>query len=62
VAGIDGYRCIFSVAEIFDRNDYIEVLLIESQEQGGRFRTFASADFFADRSVKSVSELVFFKP
>lgn len=62
VVGIDGYRCVYSVAEIFNRTDYIEVLLVESDEDGGRFRTFAAADFFADRSVKAISDVVFFTP
>lgn len=62
VVGIDGYRCVYSVSEVFNRNDYIEVLLLQSEEDGGRFRTFAAADFFADRSVKAISEVVFFSP
>lgn len=59
IAGIDGYRCVFSYSELFNRNDQQETLLIDfdNQGNGGRFRIFTAADFFSDRSVKSVSEI-----
>ena len=59
VASVDGYRCVFSFSEIFNRNDQSEVLLIEGQreEDGGAFQLFPAADFFSDRAVKAVSEI-----
>jgi hypothetical protein len=58
-AGIDGYRCAVSYSELFNRNDQQEFLLIKSEpgEDGGLFRTFAAADFFSDRAIKSLSEI-----
>jgi hypothetical protein len=59
LAGVDGYRCAVSYSELFNRNDQQEFLLIKSEpgEDGGLFRTFAAADFFSDRAIKSVSEI-----
>ena len=59
IAGIDGYRCVLTCAELFNRNDQQEVLLIKAcgEEDGGLFRIFAPSDFFSDRAVKSVSEI-----
>jgi hypothetical protein len=59
VASADGYRCVYTFNEIFNRNDQSEVLLIEDKENkdGGVFRLFPSADFFSDRAVKAVSEI-----
>ncbi len=59
LCGIDGYRCVASYSEIFNRNDQQEFLLIQTKpgEDGGLFRIFAAADFFSDRAVKSVSEI-----
>jgi hypothetical protein len=59
IASVDGYRCVFTFSEIFNRNDQSEVLLIEEPENqdGGAFRIFPAADFFSDRAVKAVSEI-----
>lgn len=58
ISAVDGYRCSFSYSEIMNRNDQSEILLIESEnEEGGRFRMFASPDFFSDRAVKSVNAI-----
>jgi len=59
IAGVDGYRCAVSYSELFNRNDQQEMLLIKTDfsEEGGRFRIFTAADFFSDRSIKSVSEI-----
>jgi len=58
-AGIDGYRCVVSYSELFNRNDQQEFLLIKTKtrEDGGLFRIFAAADFFSDRATKSLSEI-----
>jgi hypothetical protein len=59
IASVDGYRCVYTYSEIFNRNDQSEVLLIEDQENqdGGAFRLFPAADFFSDRAIKAVSEI-----
>jgi hypothetical protein len=59
IASIDGYRCVYTFSEIFNRNDQAEVLLVEDPENqdGGAFRLFPAADFFSDRAVKAVSEI-----
>jgi hypothetical protein len=59
IASVDGYRCIYSFSEIFNRNDQSEFLLIEEQQNkdGGAFRIFPAADFFSDRAIKAVSEI-----
>jgi hypothetical protein len=59
LAGLDGYRCVLSYSELFNRNDQQEFLLITSNpdEDGGLYRVFAACDFFSDRAVKSLSEI-----
>lgn len=59
LAGIDGYRCVVSYSELFNRNDQQEFLMIKtkSDEDGGLYRVFAACDFFSDRAVKSLSEI-----
>ncbi len=58
VAGKDGYRAAFTAAEVMNRCDQSEVLLIDDGEaDGGRFRLFASNDYFSDRAVKLLSEI-----
>ena len=58
-AAKDGYRCAVSYAELFNRNDQQEFLLIKTEpgEDGGLYRVFAAADFFSDRAIKSLSEI-----
>jgi hypothetical protein len=60
--GIDGYRAIFSFSEIFNRADQLFPILAISQTEGGYYRMFHPADFYADRSVKSLKEIFFFYP
>jgi hypothetical protein len=63
IASADGYRCVYTFSEIFNRNDQSEVLLVEDQknQDGGVFRLFPAADFFSDRAIKAVSEIRFVK-
>jgi hypothetical protein len=63
-AGLDGYRAIFSFSELFNRTDQVSPILAipENPEEGGFYRIFHPAEFYADRSVKSVEEMYFFKP
>ena len=57
--GKDGYRCVVSYSELFNRNDQQEFLMIKSApgEDGGLFRMFPASDFFSDRAIKSLSEI-----
>jgi hypothetical protein len=59
VVGKDGYRCVFTFSEIFHRNDFAEVLLINHSEDkdSGAFSIFAAADYFSDRAVKNITEI-----
>jgi hypothetical protein len=61
MVGADGYRSVFSLGEILNRNDQAAVLLVPCDTvntDGGRFRIFPGCDFFSDRAVKSVSEII----
>ena len=59
IASADGYRCVFTFSEVFNRNDQSEALLVEDSknQDGGAFRIFPAMDFFSDRAVKAVSEI-----
>lgn len=59
VAGKDGYRSVFTFSEIFNRNDFAEVLLINksNDKENGAFSIFAAADYFSDRAIKMISEI-----
>jgi hypothetical protein len=57
----DGYRAIFTLSELCNRNDQeYSILLFNPDDQGvGRFRLFPSCDFFSDRAVRGLSEIWF---
>lgn len=57
MTGLDGYHCAVSYSELFNRNDQKEFLLVRTEinEDGGLYRLFSSADFFSDRSIKSLT-------
>lgn len=59
IVGADGYRAVYSLSEVMNRNDQSELLLVpcEGNEHGGKFRVFPACDFFSDRAVKAVSEI-----
>jgi len=59
IVGKDGYRSVYTYAEIMNRNDQAEVLVVPTEDpgDGGKFRIFPSCDFFSDRAVKAVSEI-----
>jgi hypothetical protein len=59
LAGVDGYRAVYTYSEIMNRNDQAEVLLVPCADgaEGGIFRIFPSCDFFSDRAVKALSEI-----
>jgi hypothetical protein len=61
--GVDGYRTVYSYSELFNRADGVKpILTMNEQADGGLFRIFHPTDFFADRSVKALTELYFFRP
>jgi hypothetical protein len=59
VVGKDGYRCVFTFSELFNRNDFADVLLIKrsNDKEDGAFSVFAAADYFSDRAIKAISEI-----
>lgn len=62
-AGLDGYRTIYSFSELFNRTDQVSPILAvpENPEDGGFYRIFHPMEFYADRSVKSLQEIYFFR-
>ncbi len=62
--GLDGYRTVYSFSELFNRTDQVYPILAvpENPEEGGFYRIFHPAEFYADRSVKSLKEIYFFQP
>jgi hypothetical protein len=61
-ASVDGYRSIYSFSELFNRTDQVFPILAvpDNPQEGGYYRIFHPAEFYADRSVKSVKEMYFF--
>jgi len=59
IVGKDGYRGVFTYSEVFNRNDFAEVLLINRADDkaDGAFSVFAAGDYFSDRAIKSISEI-----
>jgi hypothetical protein len=59
-AGIDGYRSVYTLSEIMNRSDQSDVLIVPcaDEKDGGKFRLFPACDFFSDRAVKALSEIV----
>ena len=61
ISGKDGYHAVFSVSEVFNRNDQAEFMIytLDKDEDGGRFKIFCPADFLSDRAIKSAEALYF---
>jgi hypothetical protein len=59
VVGKDGYRCVFTFSELFNRNDFADVLLLNHSDDkdGGAFSIFAAPDYFSDRAIKMITEI-----
>jgi len=59
IAADDGYRVVYTLSEIYNRNDQSEILLICDQKaiNNGIFKLFPSCDFFSDRAVKAITEI-----
>lgn len=62
-AGIDGYRAVFSFSQLFNRRDQSPPILAipDDPKDSGYYRFFLPDSFFADYSVKSVSEMYIFR-
>jgi hypothetical protein len=62
-AGLDGYRSVYSYSELFNRTDQVMHILAvpENPMDGGFYRIFHPSEFYADRSVKSLAEIYFFR-
>jgi hypothetical protein len=58
----DGFRCVFTFSELFNRNDFSEVLFIDrsNDEKFGAFSVFPAPDYFSDRAVKAIKEIRIF--
>jgi hypothetical protein len=61
-ASVDGYRAIYSFSELFNRTDQIQPIMAvpDNPNDGGFYRIFHPAEFYADRSVKSIKEIYLF--
>jgi hypothetical protein len=61
-AGLDGYRTIYSFSELFNRTDQVRPILdiTPMADEGGYYRIFHPADFYADRAVKALKEVYVF--
>lgn len=59
IAGLDGYRAVFTYSEVMNRNDQSEFMVVDEGkgQDGGRFRIFPAPDFFSDRAIKSVEDI-----
>ncbi len=57
----DGYRAVFSLSEITNRNDQGALLILENRDHKGqgRFRLLPACDFFSDRAVKGLKKVIF---
>ena len=64
VTGADGYRSVFSGGELFLGTTPAQILLINQEDQKplnkgqGRYKAFSRDDFFVDRCIRTVGELV----
>lgn len=61
-AAADGYRAVYSFSELFNSINPVHTMMVVQEENSvnGRFRVFHPGDFFADRSVKALNEVLFF--
>ena len=60
----DGYRAVFTLSELLNRNDQqFSLLIYQSSDQGkGLFRFHSGGDFFSDRAVKGLTDIWFILP
>ncbi len=59
ISAKDGYRSVFSMSEIANRSDNLDVLLVDRKDsrEEGRYTLFVAPDFFVDRNVKAVEKI-----
>ena len=59
VAGMDGYRGVYTYSEVMNRNDQAELLLVPKKDtpHEGAFMLFPAMDFFSDRAIRSLVEV-----
>ncbi len=59
VAAKDGYRSVFTLSEICNRNDFHEILLTDRSDdkKNGAYAVLITPDFFSDRAVKAITEI-----
>jgi hypothetical protein len=59
VSAKDGYRVVFSLSELLNRNDYQDLLLVDKKDSSsdGRYLLIVTGDYFADRNVKSIEKI-----
>jgi len=63
VSAGDAYRATFSLAELINRGDNADFLVIDNaEEKDGRFSLFSASDFFVDRNVRSVAKVELLRP
>ncbi len=62
-AGIDGYRAVFSFSQLFNRIDQSPPILAipDDPSDGGYYRVFLPDAFYADYSVKALSNLYIYR-
>lgn len=60
----DGYRVVYTLSEIINRNDQSEVLLVCNPElkHKGIFRVVPTCDFFSDRAIKGIDRIYITTP
>jgi len=58
----DGYRAVFTMSELCNRNDqqYSLLLFNDADQEKGKFRIYPSCDFFSDRSIKGLTDIWFY--
>lgn len=59
----DGYRSVFSLSEIINRNDRLETLIMDKDnyEDAGKFSLLVTGDFYSDRAMKALWRIEFLK-
>ncbi|HOI41910.1 MAG TPA: hypothetical protein PK523_03110 [Elusimicrobiales bacterium] len=63
VSAGDAYRAAFSLAELINRGDNADFLVVDNgRAKDGRFSLFSPADFFVDRNVRGMSRVGITRP
>ena len=65
ISAKDGYRSSFSLAEVLNRNDSEDFMVVDKgldDQHDGRFALFVPGDFFVDRNVRSIAKIEVLRP